>query len=467
MGVVAFSTESPHHSRGNVHCADLVRLLRRNGIASRLFQVQLSGGDTPGENERRVQCLVERLAGERLRWAVFPQLWTPELGRQLLDAGIGLIETLAHTFPDAEFLTYHEQVVNRVRQCSEDRTLDEFADLVEIVGPRQIRPIDSVDLRINHSCTYRAKVADNPFYANVADTPEVAEHRGCAYCLSARSEGRATTPDEIAARIVERIRIDRRVFPTIETFWVAFAESVYDSLSIALRSTRGDSLWHGITLAMQCRPDVIAQRTAEIEALGADAAACGTLLRIGVVGFENFSPPEILVLNRGAAPEYLDAAAAILNRWQTQPPPGLQVRGFVPSFILFTPWTRVEDLELNLERIRRHGLWDANIERLRIGPGTPAYVKAERDGLVVDERTRTAAHPNGYASEREIRFVDRRVAAISAGFERLRPLAISELPELLTGVVEAVRAADDPEAIDWDSVADAWEDVGAAARASA
>ena len=100
-----------------------------------------------------------------------------------------------------------------------------------------------------------------------------------------------------------------------------------------------------------------------------------------------------MVLNRGAAPESLDAAASILNRWSIDTPPGLQVRGFTPSFILFTPWTRVEDLEINLRHIGSHGLWNANIERLRIGPGTPAFVRAERDGLIIDGPVRAAAHP--------------------------------------------------------------------------
>src|SRR5207244_2169412 len=83
-------------------------------------------------------------------------------------------------------------------------------------------------------------------------------------------------------------------------------------------------------------------------------------------------------------------------------------------------------------------------------------------GLVIDKNVRTAAHPNGYSSEREIRFVDPRVAAVSAGFERLRPLAMSELPELLSSVIKTVLASGDPAAIDWESVACACEDVGAA-----
>jgi hypothetical protein len=68
-------------------------------------------------------------------------------------------------------------------------------------------------------------------------------------------------------------------------------------------------------------------------------------------------------------------------------------------------------------------------------------------------------------SEREIRFADSHVAAVSAGFEALRPHAASELPELLAGVLAAVRVAADPGAIDWTQIARTWTDLGSATRA--
>ncbi len=461
VACVAFSTESPHASRGDVHAADTVRMLRGAGVPSRLFHVHLDPSDT-AENWTRVSALVERLAAEGWKWTVFSELWTPELGQKLRAAGIGVIETRTHTFADAIFCD-RPDLLKYVGECATGEPLDELTDLIEIVGPRDPRPVTAIDLRIHQACGYKRSLEDNPFYQDVFGASEVASHRGCAHCLSARPET-PNVPEEVARRIVERIRSDRQVFPKLETFWMGFAETFYDALAIAFRNGRDDPAWRGITLAMQCRPDVIAQRHTEIEALAADADACGTKVRIGVVGFENYSPREIDVLNRGAAPESLDAAATIVNRWLAQPPRGLVVRGFTPSFILFTPWTRVEDLEANLQFIFRHELWNANIERLRIGPGTPAFVKARHAGLVADGPVRAAAHPNGYSSERDIRFADPRIAAVCAGFERLRPFAFGEQPELLAGVLAAVLAAPDATTMSWDDVAQSWEDVGAAAR---
>ncbi len=464
VAFVALSTESPYHSRGNVYLADAARTLRRQGFPSRLFQVQLAGNAGEAENDQRLERLVDRLVEERCRWAVFDELWTPDLGRRLQAAGVGIIETRRRTFEGARYST-DADLPAVVGDCRTSRPLDEFVDLVEIVGPREARPVSSIDLRIAHACGYKRALSENAFYRDVLDAPEVAAHRGCAYCVSALPSA-GGTPDQIAARILERIRTDRRAFPDVDTIWMAFAETYYDALSIAFRTWPGDPAWRDMTLAMQCRPDVIAARFKEIETLAADALACHTRLRIGVVGFENFSPKEILVLNRGAEPEQLDTAAEILNGWLRQPPAGLLVRGFTPSFILFTPWTTLDDLELNLQRIALHGLWSANIERLRIGPGTPVYAKAQRDGLVADGPVRSAAHPNGYSSERDVRFADPHAAAVSDGFERLRPYAMSEQAELLSGLIAMVRATSEPRAIDWDAVARTWEEVGAVARAS-
>src|SRR5579862_6121762 len=214
VAVVALSTESPHHSRGNVYLADTVRALRLQGFPSRLFQVQLAGNAGEAENDRRLKHLIDRLAGEGCRWVVFDELWTPDLGRQLLDAGIGVIETRRRTFEGSVFSTERE-LPAAVRDCRTEHPLDEFADLVEIVGPHDRQPVSSIDLRIPHACGYKRTLADNPFYSDVLDAPEVGAHRGCAYCVSAMPNAGGTA-EQLARRILDRIRVDRQVFPAVE-----------------------------------------------------------------------------------------------------------------------------------------------------------------------------------------------------------------------------------------------------------
>src|SRR5262249_28283533 len=131
----------------------------------------------------------------------------------------------------------------------------------------------------------------------------------------------------------------------------------------------------------------------------------------------------------------------------------------VPSFILFTPWTTLEDLQHNLAEIEQNGLANANIERLRLGRATPLYEIARRAGLTTEEPVRLAVHPNGYLAEAAFRFQDARVGAACAGLDALKSLAFSDQAPLLAAIVDAVVRSPDPTRIDWPGVAATWRRI--------
>ena len=210
---------------------------------------------------------------------------------------------------------------------------------------------------------------------------------------------------------------------------------------------------------MQCRPDVIVKRRRDIEQLARKAHGADAVIKIAVVGYENFAPAELQRLNRGVTPEDLSSAAGIMTGWTREPVPGLDVRGYTPSFILFNPWTSLEELELNLREIDRHDLSGANIERMRLGSATPLYEMARRAKLTTSAPVRLAVHPNGYFSETGYTFRDARVAAVCDGFDALKTFALANQPALLGAVVDAVRGSDDPGRIDWKRVAATWQSI--------
>jgi hypothetical protein len=463
VALIAFSTQSPRGARADAHLADIGRDLRGRGIPSRVFHVHFDPSNTD-ENARRVDRLLTRIREDGCRFAVSHEFWSVDVARRLSDSGLGLLELRARTIEESRQIA-GQLLHQAVGECAVGSALNETAALIEPIGLPAGEALTQADLNVRQACGYKNRLRDNPFYRQIADTAAMSDYRGCAHCLNAIPAG-VGSEEEVADRIVYQVRRDREVLPDLRTVWVAFAETFFDALGIAFQRTRGDALWHGLSFAMQCRPDVLAKRWPDLERVAGHAAACETELRVAVVGFENFSPREIDVLNRGAPPEDLEAAVGVMRRWEQQPPPGLRVQGWIPSFILFTPWTRPEDLQVNLDFIERQGLWDANIERLRVGQGTAVFELAQHEGLVVDGPVRTSAHPNGYFAEREIRFVDARVAATAAGFERLRPFAHGSQPELLAGVLATVLAAGDPAALDWDGIVGTWDEVQAATRAS-
>ena len=135
------------------------------------------------------------------------------------------------------------------------------------------------------------------------------------------------------------------------------------------------------------------------------------------------------------------------------------MRGYIPSFILFNPWTSLADLELNLVEIQRHGLSGANIERIRLGSTTPLFEMARRAKLTLTGPVRLAVHPNGYLSETPYSFRDSRVAAACEGFDSLKPLGFADQAPLLEAVVDAVRRSDEPTGIEWKRMAATWQSI--------
>jgi hypothetical protein len=466
VALVAFSTESSYGPRVDGELLDMGRRLRRVGLPSVLFQVHLHPTDD-AENARRIDDLFVRLRAGGYGHVVCLEVWTAGFGERLVAEGLHVIECRTASFAGATFDPSLGSILGQ--HVAGGASLEEYAGLVELVGLPPSNAVENVDLQGGDACSYQRSIDTNPFFADLAGDERFAGHRGCAYCFSAHRPPGALPPGPALTkpqRLLHELRARRAMFPALKTVWMPFAEVFYDDLAAAFASSGGDPVWRGLTMSMQCRPDVIVTRCADIERLGRLAHEAGTVIRIAVVGFENFSPAEIQRLNRGVTPDDLRAAAVILAQWRREPEAGLDVRGYVPSFILFTPWTSLEDLELNLHEIEANGLSNANVERMRLGGLTPLHEMARRAGLTESGRVRLAIHPNGYMSEAGYRFQDARVAAVSAGFETLKPLALADQAPLLAAIVESVKRSADPALIDWRKVAAAWEELRASSASS-
>jgi hypothetical protein len=433
IAIVGIATDASYGARLPPSVAIFASILQSRKQPLRAFLLHLHQRDT-AENSRRIDQLIERIRARGIREVVGDVSWVPQILERLEQAGVRFSPM---PLPDGPTM--------------------QGPDLpIEVIGIDANAGIANVDLVIGQACSYQRPAAGDGFYADVET-----KHLGCAYCLGAMgvvgNEGDRTT------RILERVREFRAEFKALKTVWIPFAETLFAELIGALERSRETALFHGIELAIQCRADVLVARSSEIEAFGASAHAAGTRVRLALVGFENFSERELDILHRGVAVSDLKRAADILQRWRAQPPLGLELRAVVPSFILFNPWTRLEDIELSLRGIRENRLMFANIERLRISASMPIHVKLVEAGLSSDGPVSLEVHPNGYTDEVAYHFIDPRVAAASAGFATLKPYAMSDQPELLEAVVRAVRQAPEPAAIDWDQIAAQYRRLEAAA----
>jgi hypothetical protein len=112
-------------------------------------------------------------------------------------------------------------------------------------------------------------------------------------------------------------------------------------------------------------------------------------LHLCLLGIESFSDEELALLNKGTTSEQNCRAAQLLIALERDHPGSFEFQkygGF--SLLLFTPWTRLENLALNLAIIRRCRLADycgkLFTSRLRLYPSLPMYPMALRDGLVLE-----------------------------------------------------------------------------------
>jgi hypothetical protein len=107
------------------------------------------------------------------------------------------------------------------------------------------------------------------------------------------------------------------------------------------------------------------------------------------VGLENFSEQENLRFNKGITAGQIHAAADFITKTTARWPRELRFPCGSMSMILFTPWTTLSDLRINLRHMARCRLIAGSEvidQRLQLFPQRPITLLAEQDGLVIHRR---------------------------------------------------------------------------------
>jgi hypothetical protein len=145
----------------------------------------------------------------------------------------------------------------------------------------------------------------------------------------------------------------------------------------------------GFTLLLETRAEWFLRNAKRFDR--ALEVARGIDVRIApfLVGIENFSQPELDRFNKGIRAEMNVEFLETLWRWKEQYGEALDLSHTAFGFILFSPWTTLEDLEANLIAIKRTRFdrlrGSILLSRARLYPDTALYYLAERDGLLADD----------------------------------------------------------------------------------
>jgi hypothetical protein len=233
-------------------------------------------------------------------------------------------------------------------------------------------------------CAYRAPVAENPYYRGLAlPAPAL----GCTFCGAG-----STQPPPIrdalafAVRHVEAACRQRYAAGT-ELRFELLGHALWQRLEVLISALVRRGV-RDAELSFMPRIDELLRSRSAVERCLPLMAERGLAMRIYSLGVENFSPAENLRLNKGITAAQVHEVTAFITAMTARWPGQFRFSVGELSMILFTPWTTLEDLRINLDNISRCPLIctpHALGQRLQIFPDRPIARLAAQDGLLVKD----------------------------------------------------------------------------------
>lgn len=307
------------------------------------------------------------------------------------------------------------------------------------------REIDNVPLLTYESCGHRGSIDQNPGYRQL-DDDRVVGRQGCAFCTNSVNTwpDRRKTPLAWVHKQVRALAASRAPSGRYPNALLLARMETPDILEACIEALIQTGLAAHTQLLVAVRTDRAASFERFVRAGFAARADSG--LRIGVYasGIESFAADDLARFNKQTTPEDGLGAIAAFRRLQADFPGRFSYEGL--TFILFTPWTTLETLHLNvglLAFLRFTEIGNLFEARLRLHPDLPITALAERDGAVVAEEPDPVLVSNRRKLfEREVpwRFLEPRlrpVARLALRFD----LGAAELDDPLLPILEARLAA--------------------------
>ena len=336
------------------------------------------------------------------------------------------------------------------------------------------------------SCVYTASVAVNPCYRGVP-LEGVPNQRGCAFCNVPVGPAKNSTKPALESVAEQMSRA------SCTPCWVRNRSGfqldsslVMQGLDRLLARMAQDDI-SPTQLHVTIRADELIRREESIARGLEMAAAAGHTVHLWSIGAENFSEQENLRLNKGLGRDTVVEAISRARAWEERfPATFFFERAGGMGFILFSPWTTLDDLAINVRVARELRLEHPRFfltRRLMLLPDLPITVLARHEGLTddlsqEDEQVFALLQRSGdpgcrhWVSQREIpwRFREHRTRAVASVLLRLatpeggggdplqtRLAAALDTDSDLWGHAERLIAlAVDPRCPDVDSLVDAW-----------
>ncbi len=272
--------------------------------------------------------------------------------------------------------------------------------------------VPNVSIRSGSTCLYRRSLASNPYF-EALDPEERGGTVGCSFCanhnLVPKMES-SEAPEEVVDRALRQIR---RYYETAPAERRTHRFEIDDALVFQRISRFAREIAEaGVPPSVfhfARRADEILQKSEDLERALEILAGGGHRAVLWCMGVDNFSPVENERFNKGVSAEQAERALLRLHELETSWPGTLTFFGRGAGFmtIMFTPWTTLDDLDVNVHTLRRLGemippLAKVSAQlgtRLWLYPGTALERLARRDGLTRERFSETFPLPeNGLSS---------------------------------------------------------------------
>ncbi len=466
--------------------------LRALGLPADVLHVHFER-DQPKLQEQLLDELVERLREGRYRLAVLEHCWLPTLVKRLqseLEMLVCETEPFAvHPGARVDFVLHHftdhrQPLIDLVIALRDGTDLLDVRNLrIHQSGqspthsrirephpstPDALRPfcpvIDRITIGVpidergeqhpvrktldtNKGCPFSDQIIDNRVFADVTLTDPSISMAGCAFCPMG-GDYVALPWRKAVEKHLDHIAYYQQRMPQLDEIVLRDQHAIRYAPEL-LKGAIARGL-RPFGLLVPGRGDAILRFGEAMQEASEAAAGTGFWWTIYLIGFESFSQPQLDLYNKGVTVDQYGDALRQMRALHRRFPDGFRLYAAgASSFILFSPWTTLDDLRANVDFCKQHAVWrlarGLTTTRMRLYPNLPLYHKAKHDGLLRDfvaTDGRGAAH-TGYAAEAGWVYRDTRVAVVENLHERLRRHCnVDELVGLLDTCERHVRRCD-------------------------
>ena len=278
---------------------------------------------------------------------------------------------------------------------------------------------NNVYLVMGAGCHYRKPVSANPCYRGVDLSPGVIAI-GCAFCGHA-TPAEPTPVQTVRGWLTRQLRdVKRTLGPDRLPGAVIVENIVHMSLLEHILATLRHLGMERTALLVAARVDHLVAARPLLEAKLAKLQNRKEAIHLYTIGLENFSDPELDRFNKGFDSLTVVKAVNMLKELEVLYGRNFHYSGYMPlGLILFTPWTRLADLQRNIRLMQHFDLeyetGNTFMSRLRLHEHLPITALAAKDGLIVHD-VEDALRLNRrklFGYERAWRFADPRVEPVN------------------------------------------------------